>query len=291
MKIQIVNYAGRFDLKTEAKTELKMEISGLSRPQSFDAYDIDIILLNDKNIWQNRGNNTDRVKAQNDFISINKIIENCTSAQVIVVLPQNIKFLYNFWNEEPLASCVLKDMIEELRLILKALSSRLQWHDLFYERTKTNFENHMIEADFYFNGVDAKNILTKSDRSKKATTIRDGKLIFTTLNLETEKDIQAFLQGIGLIESKKSIPEWIEEIKMFDDEKQLELINENSALIEQYKRSIDEAEIVLARNNRYKSILYTQSDELVEVVFEMLQEMTGGDLSNFVDQKHEDFLI
>ncbi len=46
---------------------------------------------------------------------------------------------------------------------------------------------------------------------------------------------------------------------------------------------------VIDKNNRYKSILYTTGDELVEVVFEILQEMLGCDLSEFTDKKKEDF--
>jgi len=37
----------------------------------------------------------------------------------------------------------------------------------------------------------------------------------------------------------------------------------------------------LDKNNEYKSILYTQGDELVKVVFEIIEQMFGCDLSNF----------
>lgn len=40
-----------------------------------------------------------------------------------------------------------------------------------------------------------------------------------------------------------------------------------------------------------KSILYTNGDELVDVVFDILEEMIGCDLSEFVDEKKEDFLF
>ena len=78
---------------------------------------------------------------------------------------------------------------------------------------------------------------------------------------------------------------------MFDDEKQLEIIQENEQLISHHQQQINKAKDVLNRNQRYKTILYTNGDELVEVVFEILKEMLGCDLSQFEDEKKEDFNI
>ena len=44
------------------------------------------------------------------------------------------------------------------------------------------------------------------------------------------------------------------------------------------------------QNNRYKSILYTTGDELVEVVLEILGQLLDYDFSQFEDKKNEDFL-
>ena len=41
----------------------------------------------------------------------------------------------------------------------------------------------------------------------------------------------------------------------------------------------------------YKSVLITNGNELVDVVFEILEKMLNCDLSNFKDEKKEDFLI
>lgn len=41
----------------------------------------------------------------------------------------------------------------------------------------------------------------------------------------------------------------------------------------------------------YKSILYTNEDELVQVVMSILDELLDYDSSDFVDEKREDFLI
>ena len=47
----------------------------------------------------------------------------------------------------------------------------------------------------------------------------------------------------------------------------------------------------LRENARIKSILYTNGDELAEVVFSILEKILACDLSEFVDEKKEDFLI
>ena len=76
---------------------------------------------------------------------------------------------------------------------------------------------------------------------------------------------------------------------MFDDNTQLHIIKENNDMIKTAQENISNAMEVIDKNNRYKSILYTTGDKLVEVVFEILQEMLGCDLSEFTDKKKEDF--
>ncbi|UTY39396.1 hypothetical protein NMU03_00760 [Allocoprobacillus halotolerans] len=76
---------------------------------------------------------------------------------------------------------------------------------------------------------------------------------------------------------------------MFDDARQLEIIDDKTEIIKNASKDIDNAKKVLKRNMRYKSILYTSGDELVDVVFEILEQMLGCDLSGFNDVKKEDF--
>ena len=76
---------------------------------------------------------------------------------------------------------------------------------------------------------------------------------------------------------------------MFDDEKQLQIIDEKQSIIKKANDDIGKAMEVIHRNERYKSILYTSGDELVEVVFEIIEQIMGCDLSEFIDKKKEDF--
>lgn len=79
------------------------------------------------------------------------------------------------------------------------------------------------------------------------------------------------------------------EVKMFDDVKQLETIQMTKQEISDLEDRIEKAETQLNENKRMKSILYTQSDELVEVVFEIFKEMLNVDLSRFEDKKKKIF--
>lgn len=59
----------------------------------------------------------------------------------------------------------------------------------------------------------------------------------------------------------------------------------------QSNTDIEAAKQKLEENAKYKSILYTNGDELVQVVFSILEQLLDCDLSHFVDEKKEDFLI
>ena len=59
------------------------------------------------------------------------------------------------------------------------------------------------------------------------------------------------------------------------DIEQYSVIEENNDIIKKSQENIGKALDVIKQNERYKSILYTNGDELVEVVFEVLEKMLG----------------
>lgn len=171
--------------------------------------------------------------------------------------------------------------------ILSQLYSPIEDIPIFYENTKTQITSREIKAAFYFHVNDG--VLLKSIKSNKATTIERGKVILTTLGLKDYDDVMAFLSVINLLSKKETIPEWVKTIKMFDDNDQSSIIEANRLTIQKAEENIGKAQEVLDKNDEYKSILYTQGDELVEVVFEIIEQMFGCDLSNFEDKYDEDF--
>ena len=77
---------------------------------------------------------------------------------------------------------------------------------------------------------------------------------------------------------------------MFDDIRQIDVIRESREKIQEAQNAIKAAEDIMSQNERYKSILYTSGDKLVEVVLDILGQMLGYDFSVFEDKKKEDFL-
>ena len=76
---------------------------------------------------------------------------------------------------------------------------------------------------------------------------------------------------------------------MFDDKEQLKIIDKNNDIISKATNKIKQARKIMDRNERYKSILYTSGKELEDIVIEIIKEMLGCDLSQFYDEKKEDF--
>lgn len=283
--IQLLTYSGaENDLKGEHVT-----INKLHDAQSFDEFDINVIDLRDSNIWRYEDNSNNKINILNDFKSLSITIETIKKSKVLILFPQNIDFCYcNNYQGGYHYFCELKNMLNSVKVILSYLYNDMDLFNVIYEKTRTKINENEILADFYFD--DTKGcVLTKSIRSCKTTTIFYNEIFLTTLNIITNDQLMDFLREIKLINDKQEVPEWIRGENMFDDKKQLEIIEENNNHIKEAQNNIDEAMKIIRKNEKYKSILYTSGDELVSVVFEILQDMLGCNLSSFVDDKKEDF--
>ena len=254
-----------------------------------DEFDINIIDLSDCRIWENNSNNTRSINCLDDFKSISTMILTKKTSEVIVLLPQNLTFRYYYnygkFNKFNELKNILNDVMQS---ILNYLYFPFLELEINYENTRTKVDNIELCASFYFTDT-ADKVLLSSVKSNKITTIRQGDVVISTLSIKTYGQLFSFLREIKLISNREEIPVWIKDEKMFDDVQQLEIIEYNNNIIQDANNKILQAEKTLQKNERYKSILYTSGDELVEVVFEILEQMLGWDLSNFVDMKKEDF--
>ncbi len=289
--IQVLTYS-RNNKEFQGK---EVSVNTLHSPESLDSFDINVIFLNDPDLWKNKNDSRSSIKTTNDLVSIAQMIDNSNKAQNVIIFPQNEKFKYQNWgsdqDEKFHKSCELKDMLEEMtKYILKELYKPIKDIKLLYENTKTKIGEKEMSAAFYFS-VNVGENKTFSIGSSKVTTVKNGKVILSTLNIKTYSELIAFLEKLNLIQKDQECPEWMEEIKMFDDNRQWKVIEENNQIINQANTNITNAMNVINKNKRYKSILYTNGDELVETVFEILQEMVGCNLSQFVDEKGPDFVF
>lgn len=281
--IQILTYTGK-------ETDLQgkdISLNNFHDAKSLDEFDVNIISLADEKIWKNKGYDKESINVIDDLKSLSVMIYNSKNAIIIILLPQNERYYYGYNNKDYTYCEELKNMIPNLCNIMSKLFRPIGMLEYIYENTNTRIGNENISAAFYLCVDD--NILLESDKSKKPTVVEVGNVILSTLNLKTYEQVINFLRELKLIQDKQDVPAWMEEVKMFDDIQQLQIIEENNQAIRVANDNISNAMERINKNNEYKSILYTSGDELVNVVFEILKEMLGCDLSEFEDKKKEDF--
>lgn len=268
--------------------------SEYSNPKSLDQYAINFIDLNHEEIWRNKGQLNSSINLASDFESLGTMINNSTKATNIIMLPQDSLFYYNFFSGEYQTAIRLKDMISILtKALLFKILPILSYHDnLLFENTNTKIKNQEIKAAFYFSNYPEDKILSKSIGSDKITTILvQENLIVTTLELDNIEKIKLFLEFFELNDKKSEMPDWINDINFFNDVEQKKNIASSKEEIEKLNMNISLSDKQLEENLKYKSILYTNGDELVEVVFEILTILLDYDLNSFIDKKKEDFIV
>lgn len=281
--MQILTYSGK-ENNFEGDN---IVISRIHDAKSLDEFDINIISLADESMWRYKEKGYNRIDTTEDLTSLSIMMNNSQKSKILILLPQNNTFYCDEYNKKYYEKIELKNMKTSLKEIMSALYGPIKAVDLNYENTTTKIGNENIDAAFYMNVT--QNILLKSDKSNKPTAVDLGGVIVSTLNLKTYHQLIKFLKEVKLIQDKQDMPTWMEEVKMFDDNKQLQIIDENNQVIRAANDNISYAMEKINKNSEYKSILYTSGDELVKVVFEILEEMLECDLTEFEDKKKEDF--
>lgn len=289
MKIQIITYGGCKIRNSD------YEITTLNAPMSLDMYDVNIIDLNHAGLWEHGGPDTKSINDISDLRSINMMLSRAKRAVTIIVLPGNLpyKYYYDKYNRGYKYRVQLKDMLSSFRSILKEMVSSIAQFPLLYENNISTISGMQYGASFYFD-VDAEEVLTYSDGSRKPNTVTiDKRMLATTLDiLDSEQELNTYLQYLGLLPDERSkYPDWLKAYVFGDDNEQRELIRDKKSEIEKAEADIVRAEQKLAENLAYKSILYTNGGELVGDVFDILEQILDCDLSGFVDKRKEDFLI
>lgn len=288
--IQVVTFDGK-DTRYNCEEVVQYSLHDI---RSLDEYEIDVIDLSSSYIWRSDGKTESNVNVSKDLNSIVRMIKNSKTAYVVIVLPQNENFYYYKYDRKYLYNTELKDMLYSVRTeILSGLFETFNGISLTYENTRSHVGSMIYEAAFYFEGYAywENEFVISSIRSQKPTVIQRSRTFMTTLKISDTKRLTNFLDGIGILEKKEVVPNWISEIKMFDDIEQETKISEWQNEVERIQDNIKCSQNKLADNMRMKSILYTSGDKLVEVVFDILEELMGCDLSGFVDDKKEDFLF
>lgn len=282
--IQVITHSGK-----EAKYNGSVvKQNSLHDIQSLDEFDINVFDLSASAIWEYEWDSTETINSISDFISVSEMITSSIKSKLVILYPQNINFGYKKYGKPQRVE--LKNMLNSLsKKILVKLFQPLSSIELVYENTRTLLQTKEFLASFYFKNVDE--ALLTSVSSNKPTAIMVKNIVLSTLCVDNIEKLIILLSELGLLEEKQEVPEWFSEISMFDDYDQKEIIQESIKKIELERKKIGQAQAIIDKNNRLKSILYTTGDELVELVFEIFEEILDCDLSGFVDLKKEDLLI
>ena len=287
MKVQLVNLNGKNDSNFVVE-----EINKFSSPKSFDMFDINIIDLRLEYIYRTHESLEDYINISylHDFLTINEMIANSKKAKFIFIYPKNINFLTLYTFGQHKISKPIKDITSYVSKLFSILNKELDYKFSF-ERTDTKLSDTInIPADFYFPERDDFETLLRSIDSNKVTCCKKDNLFLTTLDILTDEELQFFLEKVGLKASSNAVaPDWMNKVMLFDDAEQLKKIEENEAQIKSCQDSIAVSKGKLSENSRFKSILYTSGDELVDVVKDIFSKIFDVDFSEFKDKKKEDF--
>lgn len=241
MKIQVLTQTS---LNLSSKHTI--EYNKFSKPTDFSEYDINIINLQDANIWKS-SYDAMSINCSRDLRSLKLIIEKSTETKVIIVFPFNYVMCYNWSLDKYKESFILKDKLENLYNILKMIVPDgygfIQNHvaglkvcgsqfvsnssltsipfscNLIYEISKTICGESKYKSDFSFLGNKYKQI-TATASGKKSTTIQvNDNCFLTTLDvLENGKKLDDYLYAVGLDKDTKiPTPDWINDLDYFDD--------------------------------------------------------------------------
>lgn len=294
MKIQFIS-------KNQIPTKYDFKTTSFEDPKSFDLFDVNVIDLQHSSLWKNDDNSSLYVNKTKDFNSLKQII-NSSNSNIIIALPQNYLFEWDkkrsggYFNGEK-----LKDKISDLKCILSALlpdalrnpQTKNYNYELIFENSITSVGSSEFISSFSILRHGGFLSITTADASNHTTTLKVGKKCFvTTLDLQTDGcNFDDLIVAFGLINNKSALPMWLNEYNCFDDIQQREKIDKSNQDIIKLNEKIVQAKAKLEENLKYKSVLYTNGDELVGVVFEILEKLLVCDLSSFKDEKREDFLI
>lgn len=275
------------------------QINTLNSPKAFDLFDINILDLSYEELWKTKHVGNMTVSSINDFRSIRSMVASSNTASIVYVLPQNVLYKQGIYvsqgHEKYQMSIQLKDDLQKISeyILSEILPINLEGC-LFYENSETTIDTVNYNSSFVFQRIPVEyTSLFNSNGNNKSTVISNERIIITTLDVfKDNSSFLMFLSGCGLIEGdKEPIPEWLKTHSILDDEEQKREIDECNEIITEATERIVVANSILKKNMEYKSILYENGDSLVKHVFWILEELLDYDLSDFIDEKKEDFLI
>lgn len=290
MKIQFISYDGRENYQTKET----IENNNFNNAKSFDEFDLNIISLQNEQIWRNENNTYTNVNCSNDLTTLNTQIYNSKNSIVCILLPQNYYFKYDKIRSENkyYYEFQLKDSIQIWSETVLGNSLFKNWFNggrIIYDNSTTIINGASIESTFSFNVGEAQTMST----GNQITSIKFNKRMYLTgLNFKSKGfNLDSFLKTIGLIENKTGIPDWLKQYEFYNDKELMENLENEEERLRNVKTIIQGIQEQINENMNYKTALIATGEQLVSIVFNIIQIVLSCDLSDFKDENKEDFLI
>ncbi|QPH84111.1 hypothetical protein CVT06_02975 [Campylobacter concisus] len=280
MKIQIISYSTIFKINDP---HISQTISAFDRPRSFDEFDLNIIDLNSPNLWSFNSEYQKCTEAVYHLKTLKEIMRNSKRGIFIIIMPANIKVSVHYPECYTNQTVVIKDILKQVDQELSTLA--LSNIKLRYEISTTTINERNFYSDFIFDNVEEETI--KWSNGGKSTIVKHNERLYSTTLLikNTTNDLEILISFIVSRFKKSDVPDWFNSLEYFDD---AALKNKRSELLNMY-RQIKDIDRQIDKNNRFKSILYSNGDELIDVVKGILVDIFKLQDDHFIDVKKEDF--
>lgn len=213
--IQLLVYDTRL-YNTYSNTKYK--ISRFDEFEDLNNFETNIIDLSNEYIWRFLGRIPASVNCFLGLIKIRDAIKYCKESKIIIILPQNIEFIYNCVGIRYESRLYLKNIIFYMTKIIDEKVIPLGTINFNFEENITNINGQYIKSDFYFINTEKRIFkdLTFSN-NKRVTTIKSENVFLTTLDILDSKGtiLNNFIElYCKILEEENEIPEWIKEILM-----------------------------------------------------------------------------
>ncbi len=93
-------------------------INSFKNPRAFDEFDINILDLSFNLLWTYRGNTPKSINIIDDLKHYKNIIRNANNSKILVILPQNLNYIYWYSNGKYQYKCELKNLLNLVQSLL-----------------------------------------------------------------------------------------------------------------------------------------------------------------------------
>lgn len=119
------------------------------------------------------------------------------------------------------------------------------------------------------------------------TVMHDNEISYTGRDNNLVKQKQTLLMNLIRVPNFQEEPDWVKELKILDEIKIEEKLDEVELKFKELNNKKEKYIEELEKNRKYKELLFTSGDALVEIVKEVLIEMMGISIQD-LDVKKED---